>query len=428
MTNITWTNDKVKLGDLKPWADNPRMSTKAQARRILKSFDDFGQVQPVAIDPDNGVLDGHQRLSALLTIHGAGYEIDARRASRPLSDDERRALIAALHLGAVGSFDWNKLSGWDADLLKGWGADAETLKAWNNDANNLKEFLNAEKPAPADAEPAIDRAAELNEKWQVKTGDLWQIGDHRLLCGDSTKREDVARVMGGERAAMCFTSPPYNAGISAQLSGNSHIGDNLYGEEYDDNKTQVDYLELLRSFTRNALEHCDYAFVNLQVLAGNKRAFIEYWHGMTDVFCDVAVWDKRHAAPQQAQRVMDSRFEFVLIFGGNGSRAIGTRDFRGMVHNVYEGNPQRKNENADVHAATMPLDLPEHFISTFTNDAETIYEPFAGSGTALVACQNLSRKCRAIEISPNYCAVILERMATAFPELEITRLDNGTPD
>jgi hypothetical protein len=141
MSEITWTNTRVRLGDLKPWADNPRMSSKAQARRLLQSFDKFGQVQTVAIDPSGSVLDGHQRLSALLTIHGDKYELDARQASRELSDAERRELVVSLHAGAVGSWDWDKVSAWDASELQGWGMDAALLTAWNNDALNLRTML-----------------------------------------------------------------------------------------------------------------------------------------------------------------------------------------------------------------------------------------------------------------------------------------------
>jgi hypothetical protein len=146
MTDITWTNIKVRLGDLKPWADNPRMSTKAQARRLLQSFDKFGQVQTVAIDPDCNVLDGHQRLSALLTIHGPDYELDARQASRELSDAERRELVVSLHAGAVGSWDWNAISGWNSEELQSWGMDGDALRQWNLDALNLREMLGSDTP------------------------------------------------------------------------------------------------------------------------------------------------------------------------------------------------------------------------------------------------------------------------------------------
>ena len=80
-----------------------------------------------------------------------------------------------------------------------------------------------------------------------------------------------------------------------------------------------------------------------------------------------------------------------------------------MVHNVYTGTPQRHNDNASIHAATFPIDLPEHFVSTFTNDGEYIYEPFSGTGTTLIACERLNRKCRAAEISPAYVAVAIQR-------------------
>ena len=407
-----WKPIKVRLGQIKAWDKNPRMSNKAQAQRIIASERKFGQPVPFLISPDFLLYDGHQRLAAWFTVYGADYEMDAMQSDRPLSEDEHKELVITLHTGATGSWNWENLSSWSAGDLQEWGMTKDVVKDWSNDIQNLKELLAAEVE-PVDAEPQIDRAAELQEKWQTASGQLWKLGDHRLLIGDCTVRENVERLIGGEKASMCFTSPPYNAGVSAQLSGNTSIDDNLYGEEYDDNQTQSAYFDLLKGFTDNALSVCDYVFVNIQTLAGNKRAFVDYWHNYTNSFCDVAIWDKGRAAPQQAQRVMDSRFEFVLVFGGNGSRAIGTRDFRGMVHNVYEGSPQRHNENADIHAATMPIDLPEHFIRTFTNSGELVYEPFCGTGTTIIAAYNLNRRCFAMEISEKYGAVILQRFLDA---------------
>jgi site-specific DNA-methyltransferase (adenine-specific) len=314
----------------------------------------------------------------------------------------------------------------DVDILASLAAgDSAILSALRQEDKIFDSIVGdmGLKEESQDADPQIDRAAELLEKWKVKTGDLWQIGQHRLICGDCTDAAVVARVM-DERASICFTSPPYNAGVSAQLSGNTSIDDNLYKDEYDDDKTRADYLDLLRTFTDVALLNCDYVFVNIQVLAGNKTAFIQYWHNYMDVFCDVAIWRKRQAAPAAAKRVMDSIFEFVIVLGGNGSRAIGTRDFRGMVRNVFEGDAQHDNQFSDMHAATMPLYLPNHFIKTFTNEGELIYEPFTGTGTTIIACENLHRRGRGIEISPAYVSVTLERMATAFPGIEIKRIQS----
>lgn len=395
---------------------NWRVHPLNQQNALKGVLEEVGWVQEVIVNKRTGnLIDGHLRCQ--LAAREGAKTIPVKYVD--LSEEEEGLILSTLDpIAAMAATDKAKLD----ELFAGIETEnADVLKMLDDIAE--KERLEYAKRDPVDAEPQIDRAAELNEKWQVVTGDLWQIGGHRLLCGDSTKREDVERVMGGEKADMCFTSPPYNAGISAQLSGNTSIDDNLYRDEYDDNKTQTDYFDLLVGFTNNALEYSKYVFVNIQVLSGNKKAFIDYWSNFSDKFCDVAIWDKCHAAPALAQRVMDSRFEFVLVFGGNGSRAIGTRDFRGMVHNVYSGNPQRHNDNASVRAATFPIDFPEYFINNFTNKDEIVLDPFLGTGTTMVACENLHRKCRGIEISPNYCAVILERMSTAFPELEIKKVD-----
>ena len=145
---IDWEPRSVALGDLKPWDINPRRSTKKQQAAIQKSFADFGQVQTVAIGPDGSVLDGHQRLTALLAAHGPRYKIDVRQASRPLTEDERKKLVVLLHAGAAGSWDWDALSGWDAESLQEWGMNADLLKDLGNDASNLAEMIASEKAPP----------------------------------------------------------------------------------------------------------------------------------------------------------------------------------------------------------------------------------------------------------------------------------------
>ncbi len=193
---ITWTNTTATLGQLKPWALNPRLSTKAQAKRLLKSWEDLGQFQTIAVSPEWDVYDGHQRLSALLTVHGPEHRVDVRQSDRKLTDGEHRELIMMAHVGAVGSWDWEKLKTWDAPELHEWGMDADALKAWQTDAAALATMLESDKPAPVeDVEPQVDRAEELRVKWGVEAGQLWQLGDHRLICGDCTDRAVVERVM-----------------------------------------------------------------------------------------------------------------------------------------------------------------------------------------------------------------------------------------
>ena len=145
MAPITWANCQVTLGELQPWADNPRLSSKRQAQRILDSWRKFGQVKTVAIGPSGQVYDGHQRLSALLTLYGRSYQVDARRSDRELTDEERRALAIALHAGAVGSWNWDNLANWDAGELQEWGFDSETLTTWQRDVGALDVFLESQQ-------------------------------------------------------------------------------------------------------------------------------------------------------------------------------------------------------------------------------------------------------------------------------------------
>lgn len=412
MSDLTWTNVRVRLGDLAPWPRNPRQIKGREAERLAESFDQFGQVETIAIGPFDAqgkapVYNGHQRLAVLLKAHGKGFEVDARQSSRPLTEKEREKLTVYLHRGAAGEWAWSDdWNGFDVDDLLNWGFEAAELGIDDSPRKDV------------DAEPQIDRAEELRQKWQVEPGQLWALGDHRLICGDCTDPATVARVMGGERAALCFTSPPYNAG---KTPTEEKLGLERKYKDYTDDLSGNDYLSLLGGFTSCALGCCEYALVNLQMLSGNKRAFVDYLYSYRDHLADVAIWDKQHAQPAMAENVLNSRFEFLLFLN---SKTPATRalpgSFRGTVDNVYSGSPQRSNVvKSAVHSATMPLDLPVWALENFTGQGATVYEPFSGSGTTLIACEQLGRKCRAVEISPGYVAVALQRWADA---------TNGVPE
>ena len=398
MSKINWTLRSFQLDELTDYYKNPRSLSEKEFKQLKTSLDKFGMIDKPIVNADSAhtIIGGHQRKHVLEST--GVKEIECWIPDRELTEREVEELNIRLNKN-TGSWDFDTLANeWELDDLLDWGFDKGELDLdlWASDA-------------PEDVEPQIDKAEELREKWGVETGQLWQLGEHRLICGDCTDKAVVDKVMQGEVAAITFTSPPYNAGVSAKLRGNTSIDDNLYKDEYNDNQTQSDYLSLLANFTDVALSNSQYVFVNIQFLAGNKTAFVDYLTRFRDNLADIAIWDKTNAAPAAAQRVMDSRFEFVLIYSHKANRAIGTREFRGMVHNVYTGNPQRNNKYASSHAATFPVDFPEHFINTFTNDGELVYEPFIGTGTTLIACERLGRKCRAVEISPAYVAVAIQR-------------------
>ncbi|HLK59418.1 MAG TPA: DNA methyltransferase [Chthonomonadaceae bacterium] len=247
----------------------------------------------------------------------------------------------------------------------------------------------------------------------MRPGDLWQLGQHRLLCADSTDPNQIAFLMQGERAALAITSPPYNLGASATLSVALDLGASRYVGQRDARPAQ-DWLELLRRSTGNALAVSEVVVVNLQLLANNKVALLEYLHMFRHSLADVAVWDKGSAPPAMARNVMGSQFEFLLFLTarkskGRTPRSIPTADFRGTVANVYRGPGRRQNPYFRLHAATFPLHLPLWLMETFDVSKGTIFDPFLGTGTTLMAAERTGRRCYGMEIEPVYCGIAISR-------------------
>ena len=256
-------------------------------------------------------------------------------------------------------------------------------------------------------------------KWKVKLGDLWVIPSktaravsHSVVCGDATNAEDVARAMGAnKRAAICFTSPPYALGGSVSLHGNQAASarGNLY-TQHDDGDLAA-WRRLMDGMVALARKVTDAQIINVQLVAGNKRELARWLGANADWLVDVLVWDKESSGPCPAVGVVTSTFEFLVILGGkDASRSIPHASWNGSVKAVYRAPPQRGNEFAEVHGATMPLHLPAWVLSTLCDHADSVYEPFCGTGTTIVAAEGAGRRCAAIEIDPKYVAVTLERL------------------
>jgi len=330
------------IKDIKPNPNNPRVIKDEKFAKLvqsLKELPEMATVRPVVVNSDMIVLGGNMRLKAMKE---AGWkEVPVEIVD--WDEEKQRQFIIKDNVG-FGEWDWEMLANeWDAEQLEEWGLD---IPAFDDPKELEAEEDDYEMPDQITTDIVI--------------GDLFEIGPHRLLCGDSTDSDAVARLMNGEKANIAFTSPPYNAGKSEMLSGNTHTTDNKYNE-YNDNQSQNDYLDLLIGFTNNAIINSDYLICNIQSLAGNKIALIEYLHKYRSNFIDVAIWDKGHGAPAMAENVMTSSWEYLLFISSkeNASRAIPNAEFRGTVPNIYRGKPQRNNEFSSVHAATFPVDLPE---------------------------------------------------------------------
>ena len=218
--------------------------------------------------------------------------------------------------------------------------------------------------------------------------------------------------MAGERARLTITSPPYNLGHSASLALNASLGSSRY--VHGDRRGREEYVGLLTSVNRNALAVSDIVVVDVQMLAGNKVALLEWLYGFRHQVVDIAVWDKGNAAPAMAKNVLNSRFEFLVFLTSRRSkgatpRTIFTADFRGTVANVYARSGQKRNPYFQVHAATFPLHLPLWIMQTFDSQAGPVFDPFLGTGTTLLAAEQLGRVCYGMEIEPSYCDIVIQR-------------------
>lgn len=231
---------------------------------------------------------------------------------------------------------------------------------------------------------------------------------HRLICGDATDAAAIARLLDGQKPSLCFTSPPYNAGNNS-LGGNSSRVDSKYISISDD-RPAAEYLRLLVDFTNIALAHCQTVAVNLQSLAGNKTAVLDWIGQFKNHFVDRMVWFKGQGQPAMAANVMNSRFEDIWILSPevNPSRVIPTGRFQSTVSNVYEGHgASGENVAPEIHAASMPVHLALHVLESLDGIAGAVYEPFCGTGTTIIAAEKLGRQCFAVELVPQYvdCAV-----------------------
>jgi len=397
--------DKVKISEVKTNPKNPRLIKDDKFKKLVKSIQEFPQMlelRPIVVDENNIVLGGNMRLKA---CKEAGMKEVFIVKAENLTELQKDEFIVKDNVG-FGEWDWDMLANeWDTEKLDEWGLDLPV------------DLSVTELEAEEDDFSVPDGGIETD----IVLGDLFEIGEHRLLCGDSTCSDTVAKLMNGEKANLSFTSPPYNAGKSEMLSGNTHTTDNKYNE-YNDNQKQTDYLDLLVGFTNNALIFSDYLICNIQSLAGNKIALIEYLNEYKNNFIDVAIWDKGHGAPAMAENVLTSAWEYMFFISSkeNASRAIPNANFRGTVPNIYRGTPNRNNEFSNVHAATFPIDLPEWALQ-FTKEKNIVLDQFLGTGTTMVASHQLKRKCYGMELDPKYCQVIIDRMKKLDSSLVIKR-------
>jgi DNA modification methylase len=449
---IHWTNERRKLRNLVPWEHNPREINKREAERLGESLLEFGQIQTIAIGPDNEVYDGHQRklVWSVLPQFGPDYEVDVRVSSRPLTERERQKLVVFLHRGAVGQWDWDELANsFELDDLLEWGFDeAELIGDWGDE------------PTP-DPGAQVDKAQELQEKWGVAEGDIWQCGEHFVICGDCRESETWAHLIeraGVDKVNGVFTSPPYAEQRKGQYGG-------VPVDEY------VDWWEAVQENVRANLADDGSFFVNIKphcedgervlyvfdlVLAMKRRWGWRFadelcwyrggppgkWDGrLKNEFEPVYQFSVGQAQIRHANIIQDfssaTRPEDLTVYDGvDNAPSRGNSPFKQKWKKSAEfdgalpGNVLRiwhsstATHTGAYHSAPFPPGLPDFFVRAYSDAADVWLDPFLGSGTTIVAAHQNERRGLGIERLPKYVSVTLERLAGM--GLEPQRVETAT--
>ena len=396
----------MNINEIKPNPSNPRIIKDDKFKKLVKSIQDFPQMlelRPIVIDENNVVLGGNMRLKACIE---AGLKDVPVKQAKDLTEEQKKEFIVKDNVG-YGEWDWDDLANnWDVDLLQEWGLDIP-----NFEVNNLE----AEQDDFAVPEGGIET--------DIVLGDLFEIGEHRLLCGDSTDSDQVAKLMNGQKADISFTSPPYNAAKNSHLNGRVKGFDEKY-QQKNDSKTDEEYLKFLYDFTINTTTFSTYSFVNIQLLAQNKFVLIDYQNELKHLLKDILIWNKSQCPPNIVKGAFNTKWEYVFCFSENNETRGFPASWQGKYPNVIETENASGNEYADIHKATFPISFPSWIIEKM-DFANSVLDLFCGTGTTIVAAHQLKRKCYGMELDPKYCQVIVDRMRKLDPSLVIKK--NGVP-
>lgn len=385
--------------ELIPYVKNSRTHSDDQVAQIAASIKEFGWTNPILVDGDNGIIAGHGRLMAARKL---GYKEVPTIELKDLTETQKKAYIIADNRLALNA-------GWDNEMLtielNDLLADGFALEILGFDTKELNALL---EPEVIEGLTDEDAVPDVPEEPTTKLGDIYQLGNHRLMCGDSTSIDAVDKLMKGARASFCFTSPPYNLGKSVALRNGARKGaDSAYNDFEDDGEWQ----DLMRGFINIALMNCDVSCINVQMLSGNKFDLLNLFGEYSNNTIDIAIWSKTNPPPAMADGVMTSAFEFMWFITGeeNPNRRIKTSSFtRGTFSNVFS-HSTASGHDASVHGAVFPLPIAEHYIKNCSNKNDVILEFFGGTGTTMIACEKLGRKARLMELDPKYCDVIVKR-------------------
>jgi len=371
----------VKINDIKGNPNNPRIIKDDKFKKLvesIKAFPEMVNVRPIVVNKDMIVLGGNMRLKAMKE---AGWK-EAPIQIVDWDEQKQKEFIVKDNVG-YGEWDWNDLANnWEAEELIEWGLDIP-----NFDATVLE--------AEEDDFAVPDGGTETD----IVLGDLFEIGEHRLLCGDSTDSDQVAKLMNGQKADMVYTDPPYGMNLDTDYSKlkGTDKSPNAKGYKWDkvigDDK-EFDFLTCYALFE----------YVKEQFWWG-----ADYYFNQLPIGGGLFVWQKRDKADSE---MIGNDFEICWSK---------QRHKKATFWKRWVGFDSIEKGDKRVHPTQKPIELASWFIKDWSKEKNIIIDLFLGSGSTMVASHQLKRKCYGMELDPKYCQVIIDRMKKLDPSLEIKR-------
>jgi len=380
-----WPIDK-----LIPYARNPRKNDQA-VEQVAAAIREFGFRVPIVAKSDGLLVDGHLRLKA-------AQKLGLKEVPVVLADDLSDAQIKAFRISVNRMAE---LAEWDNELLALEFAELKDL-GFDTSLTGFDEAMVSEI-MPNKAEPLTDEDSvpEVDEQSPPKTkiGDVWILGNHKIMCGDSTDEAMVAKLMNGVKADMVFTDPPYNhasddKGVAASVSkAHKNLMDSEWDKNFDIRKT-LSIIDMFKS------ENSTVYICTSWHLAGD----IWKWsavHSKTDGYC---VWHKPNPMPSLMKRHWTWASE-LICYATFGKHTFNFPD-QGHASSVWTFT---KVSKCDLHPTMKPISVPEHAITHSSKQGASVLDLFLGSGSTLIACEKTGRKCYGMELSPQYISIIIQR-------------------
>ena len=397
-----------------PYARNARTHSDEQVEKIAASIREFGFLNPVITDGDNGIVAGHGRIMAAKKL---GMDEVPTVEAAHLTDAQKRAYILADNRLALDA-------GWDDELLRVEFTELQDAGFDLNLTGFTDDEIAALEPDPDPEEGLTDEDAVPEEPETPVTveGDVWVLGNHRLMCGDSTSVDAVETLMGGAKAQFCFTSPPY--ADQREYNGGKELS-----------------TQHLATFIRTSSGFCSFFAVNLGLSRKNGEVNT-YWEDYIAEarqcnlkFSSWNIWDRSGEGGSIGNMTapFPINHEWIFVFAYESpdlNRTIpnkhGGKDVSATIRGADSEFAKRKSVVHDLgkigtvlkcgvqrgkneHPAMFPVELPQNYIEACTKNDDIVYEPFGGSGSTLIACEKTNRHARLMELDPKYCDVIIKR-------------------